>query len=192
MKVLIVFTHPNTSSFNHALLDNVSNGLKQAGHEVKVKNLYQENFNPVLDANDLSGLHQEQIPERITKEQEQLLWADGLVFIYPLWWYSPPAMLKGWFDVVLSNGVAFEYSDKGVKGLLQHKKALVLITAGSTEDYFNKNDSVEISYRPLTEGTLGFCGIENISHHIYYDIGGGTDEKRAEILNQAEQFGINF
>ena len=133
MKVLIVFTHPNSNSFNHALLDNISTGLKQSGHEIKVKNLYQEKFDPVLNSEDLSQLHQGNIPDRIAKEQEQLLWAEGLVFIYPLWWFTPPAMLKGWFDVILSNGIAFEYNNGGAKGLLKHKKALVMITAGVTD-----------------------------------------------------------
>jgi len=192
MKVLIVFTHPNSSSFNHALLDNISDGLNQAGHEVKIKNLYQENFNPVLDSNDLSQLHQGEIPQRIAKEQKELLWAEGLVFIYPLWWFTPPAMLKGWFDVVLSNGVAFEYSDQGAKGLLKHKKALVLITAGASKKYFEDNDVLEISYRPLTDGTLDFCGVKDISEEIYYDIVNCSDEERSEILKQAEAFGLNF
>lgn len=192
MKVLIVFTHPNSSSFNHALLDKVSKGLVQSGHEIKVKNLYQENFNPVLNSEDLSQLHQGEIPERIANEQKELLWAEGLVFIYPLWWFTPPAMLKGWFDVVLSNGVAFEYTNEGANGLLKHKKALVLITAGANEEYFDQTDSLEISYRPLTDGTLGFCGVKEVSHHIYYDIVNSSDEKRATILEQAEQFGVTF
>ena len=192
MKVLIVFTHPNSSSFNHALLDKISSGLKQSGHEVRVKNLYQEKFNPVLDSDDLSQLHNDSIPSRIAAEQQQLLWADGLVFIYPLWWFTPPAMLKGWFDVVLSHGVAFEYSDKGATGLLKHKKAVVMITAGASEDWFQQNDALKISYRPITDGTLGFCGIKDVSHQIYYDIINRTDEERAEILNQAEMLGINF
>ncbi len=192
MKVLIVFTHPNSNSFNHALLENVSSGLKQAGHEIKIKNLYEEGFNPVLDSDDLSKLHNGHTPERIAKEQKELLWAEGLVFIYPLWWFTPPAMLKGWFDVSFSNGVAFEYSDAGAKGLLKHKKALVLITAGASKDYFDKNDSLEISYRPLTDGTLGFCGVENVKHEIYYDVVNCTDEERAEILKQAHAYGVNF
>ena len=192
MKILIVFTHPNPNSFNHALLEKISAGLKQSGHEVKVKNLYQEKFNPVLDSDDLSQLHDDSIPTRIAAEQEQLLWADGLIFIYPLWWFTPPAMLKGWFDVVLSNGVAFEYSDKGAKGLLKHKKALVMITAGASEDWFQQNNALEISYRPITDGTLAFCGIENVSHEIYYDIVNRSDEERAEILQQAEELGVNF
>jgi len=97
------------------------------------------------------------------------LWAEGLIFIYPLWWYSPPAMLKGWFDVILNNKVAFEYTSTGAKGLLKHQKALVMITAGASKDYFEENDSLELTYRPITEGTLKFCGIENTSHEIFHD-----------------------
>lgn len=192
MKVLIVFTHPNSNSFNHALLEKISAGLEQSGHEIRVKNLYQENFNPVLDSKDLSQLHSGNIPPRISAEQEQLLWAEGLVFIYPLWWFTPPAMLKGWFDVTLSNGVAFEYSSEGARGLLKHKKALVLITAGASEDYFDENDSLEMSHRPITDGTLSFCGVNNVSHKIYYDIVNRTDKERAEILVQAEKLGLEF
>ena len=192
MKVLIVFTHPNPNSFNHALLEKTKAGLNQSGHEVRVKNLYQEKFNPVLYSDDLSQLHNDNIPTRIDAEQKQLLWADGLIFIYPLWWFTPPAMLKGWFDVVLSHGVAFEYSNNGVTGLLKHKKALVLITAGATEDWFQQNDALEISYRPITDGTLAFCGIENVSHEIYYDVVNISDEARADILKEAEKLGLEF
>lgn len=192
MKVLIVFTHPNSNSFNHALLDKISAGLEQSGHEVRVKNLYQENFNPVLDTEDLSQIHSGKIPPRISAEQSQLLWAEGLVFIYPLWWFTPPAMLKGWFDVTLSNGVAFEYSNGGAEGLLKHKKALVLITAGASEDYFAENDSLEMSHRPITDGTLSFCGVNDVSHEIYYDIVNRTDEERAEILAHVKKMGLEF
>lgn len=192
MKVLIVFTHPNANSFNHALLEKIRAGLEQSGHQVKVKDLYQEGFNPVLSSDDLSQLHQGTIPDRIAAEQAHLLWAEGLIFIYPLWWFTPPAMLKGWFDVVLSNGIAFEYSSDGAKGLLKHKKALVMITAGATADWFQQNDALEISYRPITDGTLAFCGIDNVSHEIYYDIINSSDKERADILQQAKEFGVNF
>jgi NAD(P)H dehydrogenase (quinone) len=192
MKVLIVFTHPNPNSFNHALLEKVSAGLKRSGHEVKIKDLYQENFNPILSADDLCQLQKGTIPPKIAKEQDELLWADGLVFIYPLWWFGRPAMLKGWFDIVLTNGLAFEYSSAGVKGLLKHKRAFVLITAGGSEDYFKNNDALQLIHRPITDGTLSFCGIKDVSHKIYYDIASISDAERASILEEAENFGLNF
>ncbi len=192
MKVLIVFTHPSSNSFNHALLNNIASGLTQAGHEVKIKDLYKESFDPILTANDLTKLHDNIIPERIGKEQEQLLWADGLVFIYPLWWFDRPAMLKGWFDIVLTNGLAFEYSSEGVKGLLKHKKALVIITAGGSEQYFIDNDAQQLIHRPVTDGTLSFCGIKDVSHQIYYDISNLNDDERQNILLSVKNSGIDF
>ena len=192
MKVLIVFTHPNPQSFNHALLDKVREGLEQAGHEVRVKDLYQEKFDPILQASDLNMLQKGNIPNRIKKEQDQLLWADSLIFIYPLWWFDRPAMLKGWFDVVLTNGLAFEYSNEGVKGLLKHKKALVIITAGGSEKYFKDNDALQLIHRPVTDGTLSFCGIKDVSHQIYYDIAGLDDAERQAILEEGITMGREF
>jgi NAD(P)H dehydrogenase (quinone) len=192
MKVLIVFTHPNPNSFNHALLENITAGLEESGHEVRIKDLYQEDFNPILSGNDLAVLQTGKIPENIAKEQEQLLWADGLVFIYPLWWFDRPAMLKGWFDIVLTNGLAFEYSSEGVKGLLKHQKALVIITAGGSEDYFKDNDALQLIHRPVTDGTLSFCGIDDVSHQIYYDVPNLTDEERTAILDKTKKTGLEF
>jgi len=192
MKVLIVFTHPNANSFNHALLENIQSGLEQSGHEVVVKDLYKETFDPILSAPELADLHKGVIPPRIAKEQEQLLWADSLVFIYPLWWFDRPAILKGWFDVVLTNGLAFEYSSEGVKGLLKHKKAEVIITAGGSKKYFEDNDALQLIHRPVTDGTLSFCGIDDVSHQIHYDIANLTDEERQEILENTKQSGIDF
>ena len=146
----------------------------------------------MLSFEDLSELHQGNIPPRIAKEHKDLLWAEGLVFIYPLWWLTPPAILKGWFDVVLNQGVAFESSQQGNVGLLKHKKAQVLITAGASEEYFVESDSLEMSYKPLTEFTLGFCGIKNVSHKIHHNIFSKTDEERANLLNEAKEIGINF
>ena len=192
MKVLIVFTHPNPNSFNHALLESIKAGLEESGHEVRVKDLYQENFNPILSADDLTILHTGKIPNDIAKEQEQLLWAEGLVFIYPLWWFDRPAMLKGWFDIVLTNGLAFEYSGEGVKGLLKHQKALVIITAGGSEEYFKDNDALQLIHRPVTDGTLSFCGIEDVSHQIYYDISNLNDDERTAILDKTKKTGLEF
>jgi len=192
MKVLIVFTHPNANSFNHALLENIQAGLKSAGNEVIVKDLYQEGFNPILSADELAELHKGNIPPRIAKEQKQLLWADSLVFIYPLWWFDRPAILKGWFDVVLTNGLAFEYSSEGVKGLLKHKKAKVIITAGGSKQYFIDNDALQLIHRPVTDGTLSFCGIKDVSHQIYYDIANLSDDERLAILEETKHAGKNF
>lgn len=192
MNTLIVYTHPNPTSFNHAILDSITEGLKKSGHAVRVKDLYKDNFDPVLHAEDLANLQKGDIPERISKEQDDLLWAEGLIFIYPLWWFDRPAMLKGWFDLVLTNGLAFEYSDEGVKGLLQHKKALVIITAGGSKQYFIDTDAVQLIHRPVTDGTLSFCGINDVTHRIYYDVANLTADERSSILKESFTLGETF
>jgi len=192
MRVLIVYAHPNPASFNHAMLEHCSLGLQETGNEVRVKDLYAEDFDPVLRATDIALLQQGKMPEKIRAEQEDLLWAEGLVFIYPLWWFDRPAILKGWFDHVLTNGTAFEYSAEGVKGLLKHQRALVLITAGGSQDFFRETDAEHLIYRPVTDGTLAFCGIKDIHHRIYYNVPGLTERERADILHEIADLGRAF
>ncbi|MEN9501386.1 MAG: hypothetical protein RI964_671 [Pseudomonadota bacterium] len=192
MRVLIVYAHPNPTSFNHAMLENCSRGLQEAGHEVRIKDLYAENFDPALRAAELATLQQGKIPDKISHEQEALLWAEGLVFIYPLWWYSCPAILKGWFDHVLTNGVAYAYSRQGLQGLLKHQRAVVLITAGSAEEFFRNSNADQLIHRPITDGTLAFCGIENVQHRIYYNVPGLTHEARTNILHEVAELGRQF
>lgn len=192
MRVLLVYAHPNPNSFNRAMLEACQAGLEASGHQVRIKDLYQENFDPVLRAEHLAELQQGVIPQKIAHEQEALLWAEGLVFIYPLWWFDRPAILKGWFDHVLTNGTAFEYSPEGVKGLLPCQRALVLITAGGDEEYFRKTDAEHLIYRPVTDGTLAFCGIPHIKHRIYYNVPSLSAEKRQAILQEIEDLGRQF
>lgn len=192
MRVLIVYAHPNPDSFNHAMLEKMSFGLQEEGHQVRIKDLYAEKFDPVLHASDLSMLQENKVPESILLEQEALRWAEGLVFIYPLWWFGRPAILKGWFDKVLTNGFAFQYGDEGLRGMLHHRRALVLITAGGTEEFFKKNNAEPLVHRPMTDGTLSFCGIDDVHHHIYYDIAGMTAAARQDVLVDVAAMGRHF
>lgn len=192
MNVLIVYAHPNPASFNHAMLESLMSGLDHAGHEVCVKDLYAENFDPVLKADDLEVLQSGQIPDRIEVEQKTLCWADSLMFLYPLWWFDRPAILKGWFDVVFTNQVAFTFNKEGVQGLLKHKKALVMITAGGSEDYFKDTDAIHLIHRPVTDGTLGFCGISDVRHKIYFDVPSLSADEREDILKELVIVGNNF
>ncbi len=192
MNVLVVCAHPNPSSFTHAMTHAIATGLRASEHQVNIKDLYAQNFDPVLKADDLEQLHVGDIPRHIRNEQDDLLWAEALVFVYPLWWFDRPAILKGWFDVVFTNEVAFSFNDKGVQGMLKHQKALVLIAAGGTEEYFENSDAMPLIHRPVTDGTLGFCGIDDVSHNIYFNVPNKTDAERKAILSDIEVLGRQF
>ena len=108
MRLLVIFCHPVPDSFGAALRDRVVDSARAAGHDVRLKDLYAEGFDPVMSAAERIGYHDagtNEIP--VAKELEALRWAEGLIFVHPTWWYAQPAMLKGWLDRVLIPHVAF-------------------------------------------------------------------------------------
>ena len=136
MNVLIVYAHPNPLSFNQSILKVINAAFKKRGADVRLKDLYAERFDPVLSEAQLSLQNEGRLPDDITREQEQIAWADTIVIIYPLWWFDRPAILKGWFDRVFTNGFAFTYVNNELHGLLKDKRAIVVVTAGGTREDF--------------------------------------------------------
>ncbi|MEW5763937.1 MAG: NAD(P)H-dependent oxidoreductase [Acidobacteriota bacterium] len=192
MNVLIVYAHPNPLSFNHAVKEEIRRGLEQAGHAVRVKDLYGENPKVTLDALDFGSITGGRVPEDILREQEVVLWAEGLVFVYPIWWFSPPAILKGWIDRVFLNGFAFEIGPDGARGLLKHRKALVVTTTGAPEASYEAGKAKEVILRPMTDGTLRFCGIPDVAAKVFFGVPSATENQRKAMLVEAGALGRNF
>lgn len=131
MKVLLVFAHPEPRSLNGALRDVAIAELKAQGHDVAVSDLYAEGWKsqvdradfPVLDdmtvlqpaAASKQAFEADALTEDVKAEIEKLLWADLLILQFPLWWFTMPAILKGWVDRVFAYGFAYgvgEHSDR--------------------------------------------------------------------------------
>lgn len=129
MNVLIVYAHPEPQSLNGSLKDFSVQRLEAAGHAVQVSDLYAMQWKATLDANDSTAqsgdrfnpsLDSQQAfaqglqSRDIELEQEKLLWADTVILQFPLWWFSMPAILKGWVERVYAYGFAYgvgEHSD---------------------------------------------------------------------------------
>jgi putative NADPH-quinone reductase len=108
MRALVVHCHPRVESFTAAIRDLVLGRLEAAGVEARLIDLYAEDFDPVLSAEEHAGyLHSPANRRPVEAECAALAWCDTLIFVYPTWWYGPPAMLKGWLDRVLLPEVAF-------------------------------------------------------------------------------------
>ncbi|MEH2245144.1 NAD(P)H-dependent oxidoreductase [Nostoc sp.] len=193
MNVLIVYAHPNPNSFNHAILDSVVTGLKEADHTPKIKDLYTLSLKITLDAEDLEQIVNGKTPDDILKEQQDILWAEGLIFIYPIWWYDRPAILKGWIDRVFLQGFAFDTDADGIKGLLIHKKAIIFQTTGGTEAMFTHIGTDKDVFRhTMMEGTLQFCGIQNIIYKPFYGVPHISQADREQMLSETYELGKNF
>lgn len=137
MKALIVFCHPKPGSFNHAVLKTVTAELQAAGAEYRVADLYAESFTPVLSRQEWECYEDTQENTCATGPHvDSVLWCDTLIFIYPTWWFGPPAMLKGWLDRVLVPGVAFSMPTADnptfAKGLTHITKLGLFTTCGAS------------------------------------------------------------
>ena len=133
MNTLLVYAHPNAQSFNVALVKVIQEEIVKKGAQIKVKDLYAMNWNPVLSQKDFEGYHSGNLPEDINQEQADVAWSDLVIMVSPIWWYSVPAILKGYIDRVFSLGFAYKYTSTGPLGLLKGKKGLFITTSGANQ-----------------------------------------------------------
>lgn len=130
-RALVVHAHPASASFSRTLCDVAVAGLEAAGHEVTVQRLYDDGFEAAMSATEHERYDTDSpvVDPLVRRFAEQLLASDIVVFVYPTWWWGPPAILKGWFDRVLVPGVAFRVTESGrVVGSLRGIDRVVGIT----------------------------------------------------------------
>ena len=182
MKHLIIYSHLNPDSFTKAIVDKVEKVSKEKGDEVKIIDLYGEQFNPILEFPDIEYMFMgKEVPGDVKKYQELVTWADHLTVTYPLWWAQMPAMLKGFIDRVFANGYAFNYGEKGSGGLLTEKTAQLYICTGNPGEYYEESGMYDAQRRVNDEGIFGFCGIKS-SIIFFGNVAMGTDELRKGYL----------
>lgn len=188
-----IHAHPQPTSFNARLFQEGSRVLA-GDYDVTTSDLYAQGFDPVLSAKDLGepfgragnvvdlmGEAQAagQLPADVVEEQRKVAAAELLVFQFPLWWYGVPAILKGWFDRVLTNGFAYGPVDpeSGMPlrygaGPLAGRRALVIVTAGEDEGSIGPrgiSGDIDSLLFPVTHGTLWYTGIEPLDLHVVHD-----------------------
>ncbi|MDM9594081.1 NAD(P)H-dependent oxidoreductase [Pseudomonas guariconensis] len=206
MNVLIVHAHPEPQSFTAALRDQALETFKAQGHQVQVSDLYAMDWNPVASAEDFGkrenpdylvyaleqrlGVKSGSIAPDIQAELDKLLWADLLVLNFPIFWFSAPAMLKGWIDRVLVSGVCYGGKRFYDQGGLVGKKALVTVTLGGREHMFGEgaiHGPLEDMLRPILRGTLAYVGLEVLPPFVAWHVPYISDEARKGFLRDYQQ-----
>lgn len=187
MKALVIFTHPKQRSFNRIILDNVVEELKNKSIEVKIKDLYAEKFNSLLSAEDFEEMENGQTPSDIAREQADVAWADILIFIYPIWWWGMPSMLKGWIDRVLCDGFAYSDTPEGYKPLLVKKRAIVITTSRSSKDFWNEHDMGVAVSKLSIQGVYGVIGIYDVIYKNLYGVCSASEEELKALLEEVKE-----
>uniref|UniRef100_A0A7J7ZZN8 Ribosyldihydronicotinamide dehydrogenase [quinone] n=2 Tax=Myotis myotis TaxID=51298 RepID=A0A7J7ZZN8_MYOMY len=154
-KVLIIYAHQEPRSFNGCLKKVAVETLSKQGCSVTVSDLYAMDFEPRATRNDITGplsnpevfsygveayeaCKKQSLTSDIVDEQKKVQEADLVIFQFPLYWFSVPAILKGWMDRVLCQGFAFDLPGFYDSGFLKGKLALLSITTGSTAEMYTK------------------------------------------------------
>lgn len=211
MNILLVYAHPEPRSLNGALRDFAVQRLESAGHRVRLSDLYAMKWKSTLDADDMSdrpagerfdaSLDSKRAFESgtqsadIADEQEKLLWADALILQFPLWWFSMPAILKGWVDRVYAYGFAYgvgehsdtRWGDRYGAGTLAGKRAMLVVTAGGWETHYGPrgiNGPIDDILFPIHHGILYYPGFDVLPPFVIYRTG-RMDEARYAMTSDA-------
>ncbi|MCW5661667.1 MAG: NAD(P)H-dependent oxidoreductase [Burkholderiaceae bacterium] len=187
MNALIVYAHPEPSSFCAALLHTAATTLRAAGHTVAVSDLHAMAFDPVSDRRNFtsvanaSRLRQQAeeahasavggyVPE-LRAEMDKLVACDLLVLVFPIWWLGLPAILKGWIDRVFAVGVAYGGGRYFGGGVMRGKRALCIVCTGGLADAYSGAGHyapIEAVLYPIQRGVFEFTGFEALPPFVAY------------------------
>ncbi|MEM5383745.1 NAD(P)H-dependent oxidoreductase [Paraburkholderia phymatum] len=210
MNVLLVYAHPEPRSLNGSLKDFSIERLERTGHVVQVSDLYAMKWKASLDANDSiertgstrfdpsadskqafeNGLQSEDI----AREQQKLLWADAVILQFPLWWFSMPAILKGWVERVFAYGFAYgvgehsdtRWGDRYGEGTLAGKRAMLMVTAGGWESHYGSrgiNGPIDDILFPIQHGILYYPGFDVLPPFVLYRTNRMDERRYAETCD---------
>lgn len=166
MKTLIVYAHPAQEGHCFSILQETKKLLKERKIDFETVDLYQIGFDPVLHDNELYSHGRREISPATKALQEKVSAAKRIIFIYPVWWNSMPAMMKGFVDKVLTSPFAYKYEGGIPRRHLVGKKSAIMMTTGSPHalaSLFLGGRAAKI----MTHDTLWFCGIKAKAFYLY-------------------------
>ena len=206
MKILIVYAHPEKRSFNAAMLERSKTELAASGHDVRVSNLYEMGFNPVADADDFL---ERRFPDTLQYDREQkhahthhtfsddiqaeikkLEWCDCLILQFPLWWFSVPAIMKGWFDRVFVNGLVYGNGRRYDLGGMNGKRAMIVTSTAAWPNMCAPDGLVgglDVVLWPIQNGTLAYTGFDVLPPFVAHSVNFVSADARADYLDAYAQ-----
>ena len=209
MNLLIVHAHNEPQSFVTSMKDLTVQHFERAGWNVQVSDLYAMGFNPVASADDFSarknpdyltyaleqrhGWQTGTLAKDIVAVVEKVQWADLIIFSFPIYWYSMPAILKGWVDRVFISGVCYGGTRIYDRGGLKGKRAMLATSLGGQTHMFGPgavHGELDTLLKPIQQGMLGYVGLTVLPAFVAYHVPYLPQPEREAIM-QAYQAHLN-
>lgn len=167
MHALIVVAHPDPSSLTHAVATRLAAGVEDP-HTAEIADLAGEGFDPRFVAADLIAFnHRKPVPPDVAAEQARIDRADALVLVYPVYWWSFPALLKGWIDRVFTNGWAYDdTSESGVVKKLQRLRVHLVGVGGADLRTYARHGYLWAMRTQIDHGIFGYCGAPVVTSEV--------------------------
>jgi putative NADPH-quinone reductase len=186
-RILIINGHPDKESYNFGLSEAYKKGAKTSNAEIKEINIRELNFNPNLQ---FGYRKQTELEPDLLDAQARLKWADHLVWIYPVWWGSVPAIMKGFLDRVLLPGFAFNKKENSLWWVkcLTGKTARIICTLDQPSWYykwFNRGPS----HNAMKKMTMNFVGVKRVRITVIGPVRLSKEEFRIKWLKKVEKLG---
>lgn len=181
----VLYAHPYSGSFNHAILEEVISALKEENRDYTLIDLYADNFNPALDAASLRLYSRGETADHLVKKYLDILMSsDSIIMIFPVWWGMMPAIVKGFFDKVMLAGTAYQYDATGnlVPDKINLKRTLIFTTSQAPEELFRPFFAEYLKSR-----TLDAVGFHNAEWYDCSETSHGPAENRTDFLKMIRE-----
>lgn len=199
-RALVVLAHPEPVSFNAQLAEVAAERLGEQGYAVEISDLYAEGFEPLEapwhygarsdpswfkpQAEQRHAAEAGAVPAAVQAEIDKLDRADFVLLQYPMWWYQPPAILKGWLDRILTYGGVYTSGVRYDRGRFRGRRAMLSVTAGAPEETFaynGRNGDIDLLLWPMCF-TLYYVGYSVLPPFVSFGVEAGVSYSTRDAL----------
>ncbi len=182
---LIVVAHPDAKSLSHALASRISGDLVTRGISVEIADLHQEAFSATMSSADIEHYRGNgKLPSDVAAQQARIDRADLLVIVFPVYWWSVPALLKGWLERVFTGGWAYTINEQGqIAGNMRNIPVRLIATGAGDKGGFDRHGYTQAIQTQVVEGVFGYCGMKDTRIAMLYEADGANASDIDSFVN---------
>lgn len=187
MHALIVLAHPDSNSLSHGVAAGIAEGIAafDAANSFEIADLTEEAFDPRFTEADIAAHRRKTVaPADVLAEQARIDRADALVLVYPVYWWSMPALMKGWIDRVFANGWAYDDTSGKVVKKLRHLPVHLVGIGGADAGTYERHGYFSAIKTQIDHGIFDYCGAPVVTSELLLDSDAGNGAAHIEMARR--------